>query len=147
FLAQVNLAEIAYTQAAKDLPKTGLLSFFSFQDGANDNPNVIGAKAILFPDTSALVRTDPPEPLTEGNTEMPVEHLTFEETLDLPEAESGPWEGELHPKADEEYDDVIGHFRSLNFDNMLGYGRSTSGGDPTPSKQYRHLILLPNSQG
>jgi uncharacterized protein (TIGR02996 family) len=155
FLAQVNLAEVAHTQAAKDLPKSGLLSFFSFQDGENDNPDVIGAKAVYFPDATGLARTDPPEPLTQGNTEMPAERLTFAETLDLPERNSGPWEGELLPGPaaseddddDADYDVVFDHFRTLNFDNVLGHARSTSGGDPTPSKLYRHLILLRNSQG
>lgn len=147
FLAQVNLAEIAHTQAAKDLPETGLLSFFSFQDIENDNPDVIGAKASYVPDANRLVRTDPPEPLTEGNTEMPTERLTFDESLDLPEWSSGPWEGKLEPDGDTDYGDTLGHFRRLNFWNVLGYGRSTSGGDPTPSKQYRHLILLTNVSG
>src|SRR5262249_18989090 len=48
FLAQVNFAEIAHTQAAKDLPPAGLLSFFCFQDIENDNPDAIGAKAVFF---------------------------------------------------------------------------------------------------
>ena len=146
YLAQVNLSEIAHTQAAKDLPKTGLLSFFAFQDIENDNPDVIGAKAIYFPDTSDLVRTTPPISLTDGNREMPSERLTFAETLDLPEVNSGPWEGELLVNPDvDDYDRLFDHFRSLNFYNALGYGRSTSGGDPTPSKEHRHLILLENS--
>ncbi len=147
FLAQVNLAEIAHTQAAKDLPKTGLLSFFAFQD-MHDNPDVIGAKAVYFPSTTDLVRTAPPVPLTDGNHEAPAERLTFAETLDLPEWNSGPWEGELFANPDvDDYNKVFDHFRTLNFYNVLGYGRSTSGGDPTPSKQYRNLIVLKTSDG
>jgi uncharacterized protein (TIGR02996 family) len=147
FLAQVNFAEVAHTQAARDLPAAGLLSFFCFQDIENDNPDSIGAKAAFFPDPSRLARTRPPKKLTEGNTVIPPRRLTFQETLDLPEAHSGPWSGELTPDPDADYDDVLGHFRTLNFENMLGYARSTSGGDPTPSKQSRHLILLANAAG
>jgi hypothetical protein len=44
----------------------------------------------------------------------------------------------------EEYDELMDHFRNLNFDNFLGYGRATTSGDPTPSKDFRHLILLSN---
>ena len=76
---------------------------------------------------------------------MPVARLTFDETLDLPERTSGPWDGELQPNPDGDYSAVLDHFRQANFNNVLGYARSTSGGDPTPSKDDRHLILLENS--
>jgi uncharacterized protein (TIGR02996 family) len=147
FLAQVNLAEVAHTQATRDLPKAGMLSFFSFQDGENDNPDVIGAKAVYFPDPAALIRTKPPEKLTEGNTEVAAQRLTFEETLDLPEVNSGPWRDQLRPNSEADYGEVIRHYRVLQFHNLFGYGRATSGGDPTPDKKHRHLILLPNSSG
>ena len=74
--------------------------------------------------------------------------MTFEETLDLPEQSySGPWSNELKPDLEADYDEVLDHFRSLNFENLLGYARATTGGDPTPSKQSRHLILLTNAAG
>jgi uncharacterized protein (TIGR02996 family) len=145
FLAQVNFAEIADTLAARDLPAAGVLSFFCFQDIENDNPDSIGAKAVFFPDPTALARTAPPKELTEGNGVMPPHRLTFEETLDLPTASDGPWGGELRPDPDADYSKVLGHFRSLNFENLLGYARATSGPDPTPSKRSRHLIVLRNA--
>jgi uncharacterized protein (TIGR02996 family) len=146
FLAQVSLAEIANTQAASILPKTGVLSFFCFQDMENDNPDAVGVMAAYFPDAAKLVRTEPPDELTEGNETMPSQRLTFEETLDLPEQTfDGPWTDELRPIKGKDYDEVLDHFRSLNFENMLGYGRATSGGDPTPNKESRHLILLTNA--
>jgi hypothetical protein len=30
---------------------------------------------------------------------------------------------------------------------MLGYGRATSGGDPTPSRESRHLVVLRTAMG
>jgi hypothetical protein len=51
----------------------------------------------------------------------------------------GPWSDELEPYADAE---VFDHLRDLNFYNFLGYARSTSGGDPTASRDIRHLIVL-----
>jgi uncharacterized protein (TIGR02996 family) len=147
FMAQINFAEIADTLAAnKDLPPTGVLSFFCFQDIENDNPDAIGAKAVYFPDPAVLVRTAPPKELTEGNGVIPPCRLTFEETLDLPEHSSGPWSEVLNPDPDaDDYDEVLDHFRMLNFDNFLGYGRATTGDDPTPSKRSRHLIVLKNA--
>ena len=67
FLAQVNLTEIADTQAARELPLEGLLSFFCFQDIENDKPDSIGAKAIYFPNAAGLIRTSPAKEMTEGN--------------------------------------------------------------------------------
>lgn len=147
FMAQVNFAEIAQTQAAKDLPETGLLSFFCFQDIENDNPDAIGAKAVFFPDPAGLVRTKAPGKLTEGNTTMPAQRLTFEEILDLPYPHDGPWSKDLKPDPDKYYDEVFDHYFRWNFENFLGYARTTTGGDPTPSKRSRHLILLENSVG
>jgi uncharacterized protein (TIGR02996 family) len=145
FMAQVNLAEIAQTQAAQVLPKSGLLSFFCFQDIENDNPDSIGALAAYFPAVKKLKRTSPPQELTEGNDVMETRKLDLEETLDLPAATDGPWTEELRPGDTRDYDDVLDVIRSLNFENILGYGRATTGGDPTPSKQSRHLILLTNA--
>jgi uncharacterized protein (TIGR02996 family) len=146
FVAQVNCAETADTLAGRDLPEAGVLSFFCFQDIENDNPDVIGAKAVYFPDPARLARAEPPGELTEGNGVIRPRRLTFEETLDLPEAHSGPWAGELTPDPGADYD-VLDYFRALNFENLLGYGRSTTGGDPTPSKRSRHLIVLENAAG
>jgi uncharacterized protein (TIGR02996 family) len=145
FLAQVNFAEIADTQAAQGLPRAGVLSFFCFQDIENDNPDAIGTKAVFFPDPAGLVRTKPPKELTEGNGVMPSQRLTFEETLDLPEPYDGPWSKELKPDPKADYRAVLDHFHRLNFENILGYARATSGADPTPSKQSRHLIVLHNA--
>jgi hypothetical protein len=146
FLAQINFAEVAGTEAARrDLPEEGLLSFFCFQDIENDNPDAIGAKAVFFPNTAGLVRTKPPKELTEGNGVMPPRRLTFAETLDLPEAWDGPWSKELMPRPDEDYSAVLDRVREWNFHNFLGYARATSGPDPTPSKRSRHLVVLENA--
>ncbi len=74
---------------------------------------------------------------------MPQYRLIFEEMLDLPESYDGPWSGEINP---EKKDYPILYDRRLeNFENILGYSRATTGGDPTESKECRHLILLENS--
>jgi uncharacterized protein (TIGR02996 family) len=147
FLAQVNLAEIAHTQAARDLPHDGVLSFFCFQDIERDNPDRIGARVMLLPGPAKLLRAGPPKKLSAGNTPMPAARLVFHETLDLPEAD-GPWADVLQSapfRDSDEVDGVLERFRLQNFENMLGYARATTGGDPTPNKESRHLILLENS--
>ena len=137
FLGQVNLQEIAETPAARDLPKTGLLSFFCFQDWEDDNPDAVGVAAFHFPDLAVLKRTDPPQPLTDGNREGAEVLLAFEETLDLPESYGGPWSNQLQGIE-------LNELQIKNFNNMMGYGRATTGDDPTPDRDSRHLILLSN---
>jgi len=68
-------------------------------------------------------------------------------TLDLPEASDSPWNEERQPQPNADEDAVFDYFRELNFDNFLGYGRATTGDDPTPSRDSRHLIILTNSLG
>lgn len=141
FCGQINLGEIAGTFAGRDLPSSGLLSFFCFQDIENDEPDVIGVRALLLSETSSLERTEPTERLIEGNETVDARGLSFEETLDLPEPYDGPWSDEL---SNESWEEVLSGMHELNIENMLGYGRATSGCDPTPHRQSRHLILLEN---
>jgi hypothetical protein len=103
FLAQIQLAEIADTLAGRDLPSTGLLSFFCFQDLENDKPDNMGAVVHYFADSSGLVRTEPPAPLTEGNEHMAEKRLGLVQTLDLPSGTS-PWGNELSPEQNFPFD-------------------------------------------
>jgi uncharacterized protein (TIGR02996 family) len=91
FVGQINLAEIAGTQAARALPKAGLLSFFVFDDPIETGqPAACGAKGawkvIYTPSTSLLHRREPHQEFDEGNRIAPECSLEFEETLDLPYA-------------------------------------------------------------
>src|SRR5262249_46740115 len=147
FLGQVNLAEIAHTEAARVMPSSGLLSLFCFQDWEHDRPDSIGAKAIYFPARTKLLRTKPPKPLTTGNDAVRAQRLTFEEILDLPERYDGPWSADLESEEPEELAGALRFPRNRNLENMLGYARATTGSDPTPDKRHRHLIVLRNVSG
>jgi uncharacterized protein (TIGR02996 family) len=152
FLGQINCADVASTQAGALLPPSGLLSFFCFQDMENDNPDAVGVKAIYFPDVSKLVRTEAPQELTQGNTTMAMSAIEFVEVMDLPygskytKPNSGPWGEEIAPVA-AAYAEVYQPLYQANMQNILGYARATSGDDPTPSKDSRHLIVLDNAAG
>jgi uncharacterized protein YwqG len=82
FIGQINLAEIAQTQLAAELPASGLLSFFVFSD--YESGEIPTGKVIYAPDTSNLQRRTPDKPLDEGNGLAPECELEFEETLDMP---------------------------------------------------------------
>jgi uncharacterized protein YwqG len=147
FLAQVNLQEIAVLHLADDLPERGLLSFFCFQDIENDNCDKVGVACYYFPGIQRLERRTCPPDLSEGNTPITVQRLYFEETLDLPETYDSPWTNEYGFDTEPFKEDFFYHFAEVNFYNTFGYARATTGGDPTPSKDYQHLILLENSAG
>lgn len=147
FVVQINLAQIADTQAARDLPAEGMLTFFSYVE--SDNPDVIGAMAVLFTDCSNLARTPIPENATDGNREMPAQRLTFVETLDVP-GSGGPWDEDLNPdqsKSEEYWMHFYEALRDLNQFTFLGYGKSYQEVDPTPSKDSRHLLMVENADG
>jgi uncharacterized protein (TIGR02996 family) len=146
FMSQVNLAEIAHTQAGKLLPASGVLSFFCFQD-IDENIDAVGVRALLLPEPNQLQRTQPPAKLAEGNEIGPARRLKFVETLDVPSAWSGPWAEELKANTELDVAEILDGIRDPNFHNLLGYGRETSGDEPTPNKESRHLILVSTSEG
>lgn len=142
FITQINLSEIARTQALRGLPHAGLLSFFCFQDCENDNPDLVAVKVLFEPEPKELQRKAPPKRLTSGNKTIPPCRLHLEETLDLPVLTGGPWSLASEAYWQPDYDWAVESLSQTDFEHFLGYSRSTSGGDPTRSVDFRHLIRL-----
>lgn len=86
FVGQINLAELASTQVSRELPGTGLLSFFVFDDSANTGNATVDWKVIFTPKISTVKRRYPHKPHSECNCVATECALEFEETLDLPYA-------------------------------------------------------------
>ena len=89
FIGQFRLEDLQETQAGRLLPRSGLLSFFVFDDPIETGqPAAEGAegawRVIYTPDTSRLRRCDPPKEFDEGNRLAPECLLQMQETLDLP---------------------------------------------------------------
>jgi uncharacterized protein YwqG len=145
FLGQLNFSDIADSSVPTAFPKSGLLSFFCFQGIEYGDPEYMALCVYYFPETSLLKRRSPPEELTEGNLEIPSNVLNFVETIDMPENYDGPWTEDYEALTIDyrkDCEDFSDYFRYRNFKNVFGYGRSTTGGDPTPSKDYQNLIIL-----
>ncbi len=154
FLGQINLGEIAHTQAAKVLPPKGLLSFFAYEDYEGEEPCTLGARCFYFPDVTALARTKPPRQLDEANRRMQAQRLSFEETLSLPEypySGSGPqdswrkWGGVIEVDPVHAAAALSQGLWDLSGVTLLGYGHRTNGTD-NRMPEWRHLITL-TSQG
>jgi hypothetical protein len=146
FLGQINFSNLYTEDHPFEMPSSGLLSFFCFQDAENDNPDKVGVGAFYFSNVEKLQRLAPPTQLTEGNTELEEFALHLIETYDLPENYDSPWSKD-YPFDPDDFEPFFNYIRDTNFENLLGYARATSGGDPTIDKEHQHLILLTNASG
>ena len=148
FLGQVNLAEIVHTQAARTLPKSGVLSFFSGQNLGDGGEWTVG-RVLYFPGKQRLRRAAPPRAFTEWNAPMPARRLRFAEVLDVPDHRTGPWACDFAAAPDPgRLDAVLGELRCVNFMNLLGYTHAGfESHDPTPDRSTRHLASLRNGSG
>jgi uncharacterized protein YwqG len=132
------LKELAASVVCRELPATGLLSFFSIYDDMDwAKLGRAGAVRVYhFPDPSKLTRHEPPY------IEFKSCRLTFTETMTMPDSDS-PWKKELGLGKD--------------FDRQLAYSEEISGygqghmllghpaptrGDPSGKKTVRHLLTL-----
>jgi uncharacterized protein (TIGR02996 family) len=147
FIGQFRLADFLTTQAGRELPREGLLSFFVVDDSEG---NVVGNESwegvqpvewavVYSPDLSALRRRESPA----GVPTRPSCSLAFMETLDLPEGEV------LGIEPDQE-DGLANLKHYLREDaesgtcphRLLGYAQpGVLCGDPTPPG-WRHLATF-----
>lgn len=85
FIGQINLDEIQQTQAAQDLPITGLLSFFVLNEDGEPYGDTDGSWNVTYhSNDTSLVRKPPPAEFDEINFESRECRLIIVETLDLP---------------------------------------------------------------
>ncbi len=159
FLGQINLDEIAHTQAARVLPPTGMLSFFASVDGPN--PDNLGVKCVHFPDVAALVRTTSPKPLTTANRRTQARRLSFEETLSLPlypyydigglRSSDPKWGGlfEVEEVVKPSYasNALLCGVMRFNSDAMMGYCSKFGVHDDNVTPNVRNLIKLTDADG
>jgi uncharacterized protein (TIGR02996 family) len=139
FLGQFNLAELAVSPAARELPAAGLLSVFFDHDQAHHfydhDPIPEGRWRVFhFSDTKKLTPRPPP------GTEFWSHRVEFVERLTLPDLES-PWGRGLAPKIedDSDYWDLITDLNT--HDHLLGHPRPIHG-DVLGKKNVRHLLNL-----
>jgi len=101
-------------------------------------------KCFYFENLAELERQAQPKDLSEANQVINEQKINLIETYDFPGTYDGPWSEEIESNF-KHLEDLFYHYRNLNFENMMGYGRSTTGGDPTESKEDQHLIILENA--
>jgi uncharacterized protein (TIGR02996 family) len=83
FLMQMNLAEAQSSSfVALPLPKSGLLSFFCYQD--DDNVDCIGVQCFYHPDLGGIEWKTPPSELTDENATRGSKQIQLRECLRIP---------------------------------------------------------------
>jgi uncharacterized protein (TIGR02996 family) len=149
FYAQFRLADLRPAVAAFHLPADGLLSFFLYQDWAEDES---GYPTILFtPAEAGLALLEPPAELDEDHG-RPGRSATFtlRESLDLPKANE-PWGEKLGFPGDGEEGrwDVRESYWKLQLAQrgvthvLFGYARNRHIiSDPIPGPEWEQLISL-----
>ncbi len=156
FVAQLNFADFAGTQAARFMPSQGLLSFFSCAE--IESIGMVDAYVVYTPDTSNLVRMEPPRELIfdedgfsedEANEIIDAHRLSLSETLDIPSPGSeSPFEAVKMPYSDARYSNIYQVKEDAmagDLDSILGFTRPTSGDDPLPGAGWCKLLCVDNS--
>jgi uncharacterized protein (TIGR02996 family) len=154
FLAQINLADVAITVACRDLPSSGLLSFFGMAKVASDPAQGDNSswRLIYTPDLAGLRRGVPPSPLGgydpvfdyRWKDYYPECRLRFAEVLDLPDCYSKRFQetGIDFGHRWEDYYTLRTRLRDSQH-HLFGYTRSpTLGYDPLPGPDWLHLCSL-----
>ncbi|MEM7249067.1 MAG: DUF1963 domain-containing protein [Acidobacteriota bacterium] len=153
FVLQIDLADLAGTQAARLLPPQGLLSVFSWSEVEEHG---ITQGCLLFtPDTGDLARLDPSPSLfgpeaDRANALLGARPLTFSERLSLPEADPrSPFEemrgidGELYDR----YWTFRNAGESNSLDSLLGHVHHTTGDNHLPDHDWHQLLCIENTIG
>ena len=151
FVCQFNLADFAGTQAGRHFPNQGLLSIFACAE--LESIGMVDALVLYTEDVEGLERMVPPaelmgEDANEDNRILPVERLSFSETLELPDPDRDSVFEALRESSDEYQDELswmLEEAGSRELDSLLGYTRCTTGGDPLPGPDWCKLICVETS--
>ena len=146
FIAQINLAELAATPAARALPRSGLLSIFTHHEW--EHTGSAGIYLRYFKDTSALERV-PHVDADEWNERIAPHAMELVESLTIPDDDAfrGPFAAavgliDCDYATSKKYREV--RFATGEFYGLLGHDSATTGGDPTPGEDWERLLVLPS---
>lgn len=145
FVAQVDLASLASSPAARVLPRQGLLSVFSHFEIERTASSALYLRH--FPEKDSLRRVPHSETTSEENARMEPHRLTLKEALTIPDAGWGPSAARMGLAAND-WDALEKHRAVLvasggGLLGLLGHTRATSGADPAPGTDWWRLINVP----
>ena len=144
FVAQINLAELAGSPAARELPSTGLLSVFSHHEWENTGSSSI---CLRYFETAEGLHRVPHPPADQDNTRVAPHLMELREVLTIPEWHGSPFAAEMGVD-DGDWDTGEKHRQVMlasggDLLGLLGHDRCTTGDDPTPDRDWERLITVP----
>jgi len=155
FLGQIALQEIALTQAARELPKSGWLSFFAYDEwgsvGAGASEDDPDTKVIYISENQELVWRDSPQDVLDRVGEVVTSRLIFTEAWDLPDESDFVVTKEDQARLQEgnrasQFNEIEGAKRDYSC-HLLGYSRHFRTSDPSRSADWRNLLCLSSVEG
>ncbi|HJL47206.1 MAG TPA: DUF1963 domain-containing protein, partial [Polyangiaceae bacterium LLY-WYZ-15_(1-7)] len=143
FVAQLDLAALARSPAARALPAEGLLSLFAHHDWQTGSSS---ACLRYFESTEGLERV-PHAETHPDNARRPPHVASLVEALTIPEGHAGPFVERMGIEPGD-WDTIDRHREVLLASGggvlgVLGHDRMTSGDDPTPGKDWTRLLTAP----
>jgi uncharacterized protein YwqG len=154
FAGQIALKDISGTQAARMLPKEGLLSIFIYQDGETGyQPGIVDGvtddtQILYTPPNQTLVRVPVPDDINNETGIAEACRLTFSESCDLPDPEdhiSALNAAEIAEFRDQQHYENLFQLREdlRSFGHhILGYSVHLQTSDPAPGPDWLHLLCL-----
>lgn len=144
FIAQINLAELASSPAARGLPRAGLLSVFSHHEWEETGSSSI---CLRYFESGTELQRSPHAATSADNARLDPRLVELREALTIPECGASPF-AELVGIDDDDWDTMEKHREVLiasggGLLGLLGHDRSTTGGDPTPGREWERLITVP----
>ncbi|MCA9611890.1 MAG: DUF1963 domain-containing protein [Sandaracinus sp.] len=144
FVAQIDLAELAASPAARELPRQGLLSVFSHLEMQKTGSAALHVRHFA---EGPFVRAPHVSTTSEENARRPPQRLTLREALTIPDAGWSPFSKTMGI-GEKDWDTLEAH-REVLFASgggllgLLGHTRATSGADPAPTTEWGRLINVP----
>ncbi|MCB9625419.1 MAG: DUF1963 domain-containing protein [Sandaracinus sp.] len=141
FVAQIDLAELATSPAARGLPRQGLLSIFSHVELEKHGTAALHVRHLA---NGPFVRVPHVSTTSEENERLAPQRLTLHEALTIPDAGWSPF-SETMGIGEKDWD----AHREVLFASgggllgLLGHTRATTGADPAPDTDWGRLINVP----
>lgn len=144
FVAQINLADLAASPAARALPTKGLISVFAHHEWATTGSSSICLR--YFSSTEQLERV-PHAAANADNARLDAHRILVREALTIPECHGSPFAQHMGIE-DGDWATIEKHREVLlasggGLLGLLGHDRATTGNDPTPGEDWERLITVP----
>lgn len=145
FMGQFRLSDLTGTRSSLLLPPSGLISFFAFAEA--ERVGTADGLILWFREDEALSRREAPRELAESNRTGLSAPLQLVERPSLPETDGPHFEALREKGIDEDAYERLLEDLEPGGRGLLGYGFTSTAGDPTPSAEWHQFARLETHSG